>query len=50
MKTIEELANNPWADAHKYADNKYHMEKGDHISKYEKYECLRWKQILYNKY
>jgi hypothetical protein len=41
MKTQKELANNPWADAHKYADNKYHMEKGDHISKYEKYEEVK---------
>jgi acetylornithine/succinyldiaminopimelate/putrescine aminotransferase len=42
MKTQEELANNPWADAHKYADNKYHMEKGDkHINKYERYEEVK---------
>jgi len=41
MKTQEELANNPWADAHKYADNKYHMEKGDDISKYERYEEVK---------
>ena len=40
MKTQEELANNPWADAHKYADNKYHMEKGD-FSKYERYEEVK---------
>ena len=33
----KEIADNPWADAHKYADSKYHMEKGDHISKYERY-------------
>ena len=41
MKTPEELKSNPWADAHKYADNKYHMEKGDHMSKYERYEEVK---------
>jgi hypothetical protein len=41
MKTPEELKSNPWADAHKYADSKYHMEKGDHISKYERYEEVK---------
>ncbi len=41
MKTKEELANNPWAAADKYADSKYHMEKGDHISKYERYEEVK---------
>lgn len=41
MKTKEELKNNPWADAHKYADNKYHMEQGDPISKYERYEEVK---------
>ena len=41
MKTQEKLKNNPWADAHKYADNKYHMEKGDDISKYERYEEVK---------
>ena len=37
MKTKKELANNPWFAADKYADAKYHVEKGDDISKYEKY-------------
>ena len=41
MKTQEELKHNPWADAHKYADSKHHMEKGDHISKYERYEEVK---------
>lgn len=30
-----------WSLAHDYADAKYHMEKGDHISKYEKYEEIK---------
>jgi hypothetical protein len=41
MKTQKELKNNPWADAHKYADNKYHMEQGDDVSKYERYEEVK---------
>ena len=40
-KTIEELKNNPWADADKYASQKYPMEKGDPMSKYEKYEEIK---------
>ena len=32
---------NYWGLAHEYADNKYHMEKGDHISKYERYEEVK---------
>ena len=41
MKTQKELKSNPWADAHKYADSKYHMEQGDDVSKYERYEEVK---------
>jgi hypothetical protein len=41
MKTEKELKDNPWADAHKYADSIYHMTKDDDIFKYEKYEEIK---------
>lgn len=41
MKTPEELKSNPWADADKYAANKYPMKKGDPMSKYERYEEVK---------
>jgi hypothetical protein len=32
---------NYWGLAHEYADSKYKMEKGDDISKYERYEEVK---------
>lgn len=32
---------NYWGLAHEYAETKYKMEKGDHISKYDKYEEVK---------
>ena len=32
---------NYWGLAHEYAETKHKMEKGDHISKYERYEEVK---------
>ena len=32
---------NYWGLAHEYATSKYKMEKGDHVSKYERYEEVK---------
>ena len=32
---------NYWELAHKYAETKHKMEKGDHISKYKRYEEVK---------